>query len=498
MTTPNEKIKLCLENLNALSKLVPVPTYDLRTPKAGIVHIGVGGFNRAHQAVYLDDLLHLTDADGWRECGIGLLPKDAQIEQVLRAQDFLYSAVERSSEGLKARIVGAICGFILAPSDPNQAIERMAAPDCRIVSLTITEASYLIDGVTGIFEDQHPHVLYDLANPEAPRSFLGYVTEALDRRRKRGLPPFTVMSCDNLPGNGNATRYVVTSFAEMKSPSLRSWVEQNVSFPNSMVDRITPATTASDRRLLSERFSIEDQWPVVFEPYRQWVIEDLFCSGRPAWELAGAQFTTEVSLFEAVKLRLLNGSHFAMAYLSALLGLEFVHDVMADDRMRRYVCGYMDEVTPKVPAPSGIDIPGYKDTLIQRFSNPALCDQIGRICAQGSSKISKFLLPSLEDLLAAKLPTRYLALTLAGWLQYMKGGDEQGRLLPIEDAALAQTRLLLKESEPVGPAMLRFILGPKLSLDTGFAEQLRTAFLRLSRDGVGATVDWCLQGSAQD
>ncbi len=302
------------------------------------------------------------------------------------------------------------------------------------------------------------------------------------------------MSCDNLPENGKATRYVITSFAEMKSPALRSWIEQNVAFPNSMVDRITPATTDSDRRLLSARFGIEDQWPVVSEPFRQWVIEDVFCNGRPAWELAGAQFTTEVSQFEAVKLRLLNGSHFAMAYLSALLGFEFVHDVMADDRMRRYLRSYMDEVTPTVPVPSGMDIPQYKATLIHRFSNHALCDQIGRICAQGSSKISKFLLPSLGELLAAELPTRFLALAIASWLRYMRGRDEQGLPLRIEDAALEQTRRLLEGNEPVGPATLRFILGPELALDTGFAEQLRTTLRRLDTDGAVATVDWCLGG----
>jgi mannitol 2-dehydrogenase len=281
----------------------------------------------------------------------------------------------------------------------------------------------------------------------------------------------------------------------MRSPALRSWIEQNVAFPNSMVDRITPGTTDSDRRLLSERFGIEDQWPVVSEPYRQWVIEDSFCNGRPAWELAGAQFTTEVPLFEAVKLRLLNGSHFALAYLSALLGFEFVHDAMADDRMRRYLRAYMDEVTPSVPVPSGMDIPQYKATLIHRFSNPALCDQIGRICAQGSSKISKFLLPSLEDLLVSKLPTRFLALALASWLQYMKGRDEQGRPLYIQDAALAETQRLLQSDEPIGPAMLRFILGPKLAFNSEFAEQLRNALRRLDREGVVPTIDWCLRGS---
>jgi len=494
-TSNNPKLDLRLHNLRALSTRVQVPTYDSKSLTPCIVHIGVGGFNRAHQAIYLDDLLRRGEGAQSGECGIGLLPQDARMEQVLRSQDFLYTALERSSEGLEARVVGSICDYVLAPANPNDAIEKMAAPECRIVSLTITEASYLIDGVTGIFEDQHPQVLYDLANPTEPRSFLGYVTEALDRRRKRGLPPLTVMSCDNLPENGNAARYVISSFAEMKSPALRRWIEQNVAFPNSMVDRITPATTDSDRRLLSARFGIEDQWPVVSEPYRQWVIEDHFCNGRPAWELAGAQFTTEVPLFEAVKLRLLNGSHFAMAYLSALLGFEFVHDVMADDRMRRYLRAYMDEVTPTVPVPSGMDIPEYKATLIHRFSNPALCDQIGRICAQGSSKISKFLLPSLGELLVAGLPTRFLALAIASWLRYMRGRDEQGLPLRIEDAALEQTQRLLEGNEPVSPATLRFILGPELALDTGFAEQLRTTLRRLDTEGAVATIDWCLRGS---
>lgn len=494
-TTNNPKLKLCLDNLGALATRVPVPAYNPKTLTRSVVHIGVGGFNRAHQAVYLDDVLHRAEGETWGECGIGLLPSDARMEDVLRAQDFLYTAVEYSVEGVQARVVASICDFVLATSHPHQAIEVMASPECRIVGLTITEGSYLFDGVTGIFEDQHPHVLHDLANPAEPRSFLGYISEALDRRRRRGLAPFTVMSCDNLPENGHAAQYVVTSFAEMRSPALRSWIEQNVAFPNSMVDRITPATTNNDRRLLSERFGIEDQWPVVSERFRQWVIEDKFCNGRPPWELAGVQFTTDVRSFEAVKVRLLNGSHFAMAYLSSLIGYRFVHEVMADDRMRRYLEAFMNEVTPAVPVASGTNLTEYKAMLIHRFSNPALCDQLQRICAQGSAKISKFLLPSLELLLGANLPTRILALTIASWLHYMRGQDEQGRPIEINDAGLAETRRLLGSSDPVGPDMLRFLLGPKLALDLGFADLLRTALVRLQRDGVVTTIDWCLNGS---
>ncbi|HEY0785300.1 MAG TPA: mannitol dehydrogenase family protein, partial [Acidobacteriaceae bacterium] len=333
-----ECLKICSENLPRLSTRVRVPAYSRTTLTSSIVHIGVGSFNRAHQAAYLDDLLHLTRIDKaapqWAECGIGLLPVDERLATILCAQDFLYTLVERSAHGRQARIVGSICDFLHAPPNPQAAIERMAAEECRIVSMTITEGGYLVHPATGRLDDQHPDVLHDLQHPESPKTFLGFVTEALARRRDRGLAPFTVLSCDNLPGNGHTTQTFVSGFAEMKDPGLRAWIEANVAFPNSMVDRITPATTDVERALIGERFSIEDGWPVFTEPYRQWVLEDTFCNGRPPLDLVGVQFTSDVQPFEVMKVLLLNGSHFALSYPAALLGFEFVHDVIADDLLR--------------------------------------------------------------------------------------------------------------------------------------------------------------------
>jgi mannitol 2-dehydrogenase len=485
-------LPLNTKNLPALATRLRVPQYDRRLLQPAIVHIGVGGFNRAHQALYLDDLLHRAETERWGECGLGLLPADRQIQQVLRTQDFLYTAVERSAESLEARVVGSLCDMVFAPANSEAAIEKMASPECRIVSLTITEGSYLLDAVTGKFNEKHPDVLHDLANPRAPRTFLGYLTEALERRRTRGLPPFTVLSCDNLPGNGHVTRLVVTSFADRKHPALRRWIEENVTFPNSMVDRITPATTDADRELIRERFGLEDAWPVVAEPYRQWVLEDTFCNGRPAWELAGVQFTPDVTPFERMKVRLLNGSHFALAYPGALLGFEFVHEVLADDLLRRYIQAFMNQVTPLIPVLPGTNLAEYKAILLQRFSNPTLRDQITRVCAQGSSKLSKFILPSLEELLQRHLPVHWLVLVVASWLHYSKGRDEQGRVLEIRDEAACtlQQQLLASGSDaPLGRSTLEFVLGPRLSRHPGLVQQLQAALSRLAREGVRVTLE---------
>ncbi len=488
------KLKISSENLPKLAARVRVPAYNRAALEPSIVHIGVGGFNRAHQAAYLDELLHHimsgTHTRPWAECGIGLLPGDKQLAEVLCTQDFLYTLVERSAHGRHARIIGSICDFIHAPANPEAAIEKLASPACRIVSMTITEGGYLVDTATGQLDAQHAEVQHDLASPTLPRTFLGYVTEALARRRARGLAPFTLMSCDNLQGNGHTTRSVVTAFAELKDPALRAWIEEHVAFPNSMVDRITPATSSAERALIEERFGIEDAWPVFTEPYMQWVLEDTFTNGRPQLELVGVQFTSDVTPFELMKVRLLNGSHFALAYPAAMLGFEFVHDVIADDAMRRFLQAFMDQVTPAVPMVAGIHLTDYKATLLERFANPNLRDQVERICSEGSSKLPKFILPSVEKLLDLRRPTVLLALVVACWLRYLQGMDEQGRQLTIRDAAAAQLQNMLREAE--GPALsaatLMFVLGPKLAQRNGFAAQVQEAWKQLAAQGTAATL----------
>ena len=334
--------KLNTANLSKLDPQISVPRYDRSKVGQSIMHVGVGGFHRAHQAVYTDDLLNEGGDLAWGFCGVGLLKHDARIHDVMRSQDCLYTVVERSSEGDTAHVIGSIVNFAFAPDDREQVLEQMASPETRIVSLTITEGGYYIDS-TGELDAKHPDLQQDLANPHEPSCSFGYLLEALDRRRQRGLAPFTLMSCDNIQGNGEVAKKMLTAFAELRDPALRNWMDENCLFPNSMVDRITPATTDELRALVSEKFGIEDGWPVMTEPFKQWVIEDHFVQGRPKWEQVGAQMTTDVLPYELMKLRLLNASHQALCYIGMLLGYELVHEAMQDPDIRMLVKKMMDD-----------------------------------------------------------------------------------------------------------------------------------------------------------
>jgi mannitol 2-dehydrogenase len=428
-------VKLANGALNGLPSRVAVPRYDRNRITAGIVHIGVGGFHRAHQAVYVDDLLALPGAETWGICGVGLLPHDRRMAEALIPQDCLYTVVERGAGGdTSARVVGAITEFMLAPDDPEAVIERMSSEDIRIVSLTITEGGYCFNQATGELMVGHPDIAHDLNEPHRPVGAFGYLAEALDRRRTRGLKPFTVMSCDNVQGNGDVCRRMVLAFAGLRDPALRDWIERNVTFPNTMVDRITPTTGDEDRAFVRTTFGIDDAWPVMTEPFRQWVIEDRFCNGRPPWERAGVQITTDVHPYEMMKIRLLNASHSAMGYLGYLAGYEYVFEIMAEDPFRRFIAGLMDEeVTPILDPVEGIDLADYKRALIERFSNPNIKDKTARICMDGSAKIPKFVLPTVREQLARGGPTRRLALVVASWCRYLTGTDERGAAIAIED-----------------------------------------------------------------
>ena len=431
--------RLNAANLNLLDPKIDVPKYDRQKVGQSIMHIGVGGFHRAHQALYADDLLQRGGDSQWGYCGVGLLKHDARIRDVMLSQDCLYTLVERSSEDDKARIIGSIVNFLLGPDDPQKVIEQMASPQTRIVSLTITEGGYYIDQSTGDLDQKHPDIQYDLAHPHEPRCSFGYLLEALDRRRTRGLPPFTLMSCDNIQSNGEVAKKMLTAFAELRDPVFRNWLTENGIFPNSMVDRITPATTDEHRTLVKEKFKVDDGWPVMTESFKQWVIEDHFEQGRPAWELVGAQMTTDVLPYEKMKLRLLNASHQALCYIGMLLGYQLVHETMADQDIKRLVEKLMDdEVTPLLSAVPGVDLTDYKKTLIERFANPAIRDQLSRIGIYGSSGIPKFVLPSIEEQLHRGGPIKLLSFTVASWFRYLTGLDESGKEMPMLDP-MAQT-----------------------------------------------------------
>ena len=483
--------KLTESNLKLLGPAVRVPSYDRRKVQQKMIHIGVGGFHRAHQAVYTDDLLHLATENDWGLCGVGLLPHDARMRDVLRSQDCLYTLVERSLEGDKARIIGSIVNFLFAPDGSPQVIEQMASAETRIVSLTITEGGYYIDQSTGELDAKHPDIVYDLAHPHEPRCSFGYLLEALDRRRIRGLPPFTVMSCDNIQSNGEVARKMLMAFAELRDPALRNWMSENCIFPNSMVDRITPATTDEHRNLVKEKFGIADGWPVMTESFKQWVIEDHFLQGRPEWQLVGAQMTDDVLPYEKMKLRLLNASHQALCYIGMLLGYRSVHETMEDRDIRKLVEKMMDEeVTPILSEVPGVDLTDYKRTLIERFANPAIRDQLSRIGIYGSSGIPKFVLPSIAEQLQRGGAIKLLSFTVASWFRYLTGSDESGKEMPMLDPMAGTLRERAKAAGKDARRLLamREIFDESLAKSPVFVDQVREALRSLYDEGARATL----------
>ncbi len=497
MNTGSLATRLSEATLHSLRPEVRVPSYRRDELQQHTVHIGVGGFHRAHQAVYLDDLLAVPGNERWGESGVGVLPSDVRMRDALRGQDCLYTLVERSANGQSARVIGSLVDVLHAPEEREAVIERMAAPSTRIVSLTITEGGYFLDEGTGEFLAGHPSILHDLRNPEAPATSMGLIAAALDRRRRRGLPAFTVMSCDNLQGNGDITRRVLLGFTELGNPALQQWIADKVAFPNSMVDRITPVTTAADRAFVADRFHLEDAWPVVTEPFRQWVVEDHFCNGRPAWESVGAQMIEDVAPYEIMKIRLLNGSHLAMAYLGALAGFIYVHEILADPLFRDFIAAFMAEVSPVVPVIPGTSATEYKQTLMERFSNPTINDQVTRICSEGSAKLPKWLLPSIAELIARGGETRLSSLVVASWIFYLgRGVDERAQPLEILDARAAElTALAASSGLSARPVLqVRSIFGEQLPAYIAFVEAVEKAMRSLAAEGTRATIRVWMHG----
>ena len=497
MHSANGSHRLSDINLPKLSSEVRRPAYARHALEQSTVHIGVGGFHRAHQAVYLDDLLHLESEPRWGECGLGVLPGDVGMRDSLLPQDCLYTVMERSADTETARVIGSMANFLHAPSEPAAAIEKLASAETRIVSLTITEGGYFLDEGTGKLKADHPEIHRDLENPESPRTSFGYIAAALELRRKRGLAPFTLMSCDNLQSNGEITRSVLHTYAMMKNPNLAQWIAEHMSFPNSMVDRITPGTTDADRASLRAMHGIEDAWPVMTEPFRQWVIEDHFCNGRPRWERVGAQVVADVAPYETMKIRLLNGSHMAMAYLGALAGHTYVHEIMSDPLFVDLIQRFMTEVTPVVPVIPDTSIPEYKAKLVERFANPAIRDQVTRICSEGSAKIPKWLLPSITELLDKGASIELLSLVIASWIHYLKRGvDDLERPLEIVDAQADLLRETAKtvDQDPRPMFALTEIFGRELPANPAFIEGVARALRLLDIHGTTSTMRHYLSG----
>ena len=471
---------------------LPAPRYNRDLVTAGVVHVGVGGFHRAHQAMYHDRLMNEGMALDWGICGVGVLAADRRMKEALNAQDGLYTLVLKHSDGTyEPRVIGSIVEYLFAPDDPEAVIEKLAAEPTRIVSLTITEGGYNVSDITGEFDTANPDVVHDLGSGVVPRTTFGLITEALRRRRQRGFAPLTVMSCDNLPGNGDLSRRVFTTFARLRDPELGDWVDHEVRFPNSMVDRITPATTDADRAEVADRFGIQDRWPVVCEPYTQWVLQDAFAAGRPPYEQAGVQVVSDVEPYELMKLRLLNGSHQAMCYFAYLSGYRLVHEAAQDPVFQAFLLGYMDsEATPTLPPVPGVDLAGYKETLLQRFANPQIRDTIARLCAQSSDRIPKFLLPVIRKQLATGGQIRRSAAVVASWARYAEGVDEQGEPIEVIDR-LAGTLIPLarrQRTDPTAFIAYREVFGDLASHER-FATAYRATLASLHQRGARATLE---------
>jgi mannitol 2-dehydrogenase len=464
----------------SLDPRVQVPTYDRTAVTVGVVHAGVGGFHRAHQAMYLDRVLAAGFLE-WGVCGVGVMAQDARTRDVAVAQDGLYTLVTTAPDGSStSRVVGSIVRYLYAPDDPDAVVKVLADPRTRIVSLTITEGGYGVDDATGAFDPQDELTLADLASDGPPRSVLGLLTAGLRRRRERGIAPFTVVSCDNIQGNGQVARTALTSFAASVDPELAGWIAETVAFPSSMVDRITPVATDAGRTALAAEHGIDDAWPVHAEAFEQWVLEDHFTLGRPPLEKAGVQLVDDVEPYELMKLRLLNASHQAMSYLGILAGETHVHDVCRDPLFVRFLLGYMhEEAIPTLRPVPGIDLADYCDELIARFSSEAIADTLARQVVDGSDRIPKFLLPVVAEQLAAGRSIDRSALVLAAWSRYLEGRTEAGASVAVVDRRIDDLRRAVSEERTTPGAFLAYrpVFG-----DLGGNPELVRAFVQARTD----------------
>lgn len=492
-------MKLNKQNLSRLGADIDVPAYSATDTRQGIAHIGVGGFHRAHQAFYTDALMNTGEGLDWSICGVGLRPDDRAVRDALAQQDYLYTLYELGdTPDTKTRVIASISGMLLAEDSPQALIDKLASPDIRIVSLTITEGGYCIDDSNGQFMTHLPQIQHDLANPATPKTVFGFLCAALARRRAEGTPALTLMSCDNLPHNGAVTRKALLAFAAQRDADLHDWIADNVSFPNAMVDRITPMTSAAHRLKLADEKHIDDAWPVVCEPFVQWVLEDKFVNGRPAWEKVGVQFTDDVTPYEEMKIKLLNGSHLALTYLGFLKGYRFVHETMNDPLFVRYIRAYMDlDVTPQLASVPGIDLEGYKDTLIERFSNQAIADQLERVCSDGSSKFPKFTIPTINRLIVDQGNLERASLVVAAWALYLKGKDENGAVYSIPDPRADFCKGLVADDALITERLLQVeeIFGLAIAQSAPFVAAFEQNLADLRTLGVSGTLEKLLAKS---
>mgnify|MGYP001002963791 FL=1 len=475
-----------------LTAKATLPQYDRSKLVARIVHLGFGAFHRAHQSVYTD-ILAAEHGSDWGYCEVNLIGGEQQIAD-LKQQDNLYTVAEMSADAWTARVVGVAKRALHAQVDGLETVlDAMCEPQVAIVSLTITEKGYCHSPATGELMLDHPLIVADLQNPHQPQSAAGVIVEALSRRKAAGLPPFSVMSCDNMPENGHVTRNVVCAYARTVDAALARWIEENVTFPSTMVDRIVPAVTAETLEKIEQLTGVRDPAGVACEPFRQWVIEDNFVAGRPAWEKAGAELVSDVVPFEEMKLRMLNGSHSFLAYLGYLAGYQHINECMEDEHYRRAAHALMLREQAPTLKVEGVDLAHYADLLIARYSNTALRHRTWQIAMDGSQKLPQRMLDSVRWHLVHQQPFPLLALGVAGWMRYVGGVDEQGNAIEVSDPQLAAIQSAVNssaegESRVKALVGIEAIFGKELPQEAVFVDAVMNAYQMLLQKGAKATV----------
>jgi mannitol 2-dehydrogenase len=489
--------RLCRAALSQIPAAIARPHYAAEDLTPGIVHIGVGNFHRAHQAWYLHRLMQQGLARDWAIIGAGVRPGDAAMRDRLQAQDWLTTLIELSPEGTSAEICGSMIGFLPVEPDNAPLIAQMADPAIRIVSLTVTEGGYFVNPATGAFDPAHPDIAHDVANPAAPRTAFGAIVAALRLRRATGAGPFTVQSCDNLRGNGAVTRDAVLGLARLSDPALAEWIEARCTFPNAMVDCIVPATGPAEIAA-ARALGVDDAAPVTHENFRQWVIEDAFCAGRPDWDRAGATFTKDVHAYETMKIRILNAGHQVLANPGELLGVETIADCMAHPRIAPFWRKVeQEEIVPHVAAVPGMTPADYARLIETRFANPAIRDTTRRVAFDGSSRHAGFVLPILRDALSAGAPVEGLALVEALWARMCAGAREDGSAIAPNDPnwdALAAAALAARD-RPAAWLTQTATYGT-LSTERRFADAFDRWLRLIWRDGTAVALDAYVEGRA--
>jgi mannitol 2-dehydrogenase len=481
--------RLNLITSRGLRAEVATPRYGRTSLTPGIVHFGVGNFHRAHLAVYLDDLFNMGLDHDWAIVGAGVMPFDEAMRDRLAPQDYLTTVVEQDANYSAARVTGSMIDFI-PPSERARLMALLVDPAIRIVSLTVTEGGYMINPATGKFDPSHPALQRDAKNPDDPTSVFGLILHGLKERKAKGIAPYTVMSCDNVPHNGVVTRNAVAGLARLMDARLADWVEKNVAFPNAMVDRITPATTDRERRIALEQFGIEDNWPVFCEEFKQWVVEDHFPSGRPAFEKVGAQFVEDVTPFEYMKIRILNGGHAVIAYPGGLMDVHYVHEAMQNPLIHAFFEKVeQEEIIPTVPPVPNTDIQDYYKLIDRRFSNPKIGDTERRLCFDGSNRQPKFIVPVIADNLKAGRSINGLALESALWCRYCAGRTDSGKVIEPNDPIWDRLQALAikAKDEPTQWLTMDDIYGD-VAKDEGFRAAFSAWLTMLWHDGTAKTL----------